>query len=157
MDRLWVGVGTENACLWLGKDYVYVKMTLLDTNTRGYYGWSVHHSFGMLMWHTDILWLDSITFCDEHTASLHVYSQSQLSWAGYLCDNHPDSQTIQLCEKIYHLQLLLKNRNLHQNVLYEPIPRSLQLTSVYTGWGHWLNHFKHPKESPTPKVNRYRY
>lgn len=95
----------------------------------------------------------NLPVCDEHTASMRVSWQGMPSWAGYLCDSPPDSQTIQLCEKIYHLQSLFS----FSNGLYEPIPRLLQLTSVYTGWGHWLNHFKHPKDSPTPKVNRYRY
>ena len=83
--------------------------------------------------HTETLvQLDSITFCDERTGS----------------------QTLQLCEKIYHLHWPLKKRKRNR---HKKKTTCFQLTSVYTGWGHRLNHFKHPKESPTPKVNRYRY
>ncbi len=82
---------------------------------------------------------------------------AELSWAGYLRDKPPDSQTIQICEKIYHLHSLLKKEAPTKMFCMNQFYALLRLTSVYTGWGHRLNHFKRPEESPTPKVNRYRY
>lgn len=133
---------------------VIVRCVLIDANCREGFRWRVHHSFGMLIGHVDTLSPDSITFCDEHAASMHVYELGQLSRAGYLCDSpphFPDYSTVWGNVSFAFPFFLFFT------VLYELIPHSLQLTSVYTGWGHWLNHFKHPKESPTPKVNRYRY
>lgn len=82
-------------------------------------------------------------------------SSSRDSWA-VLANSVTTFQTPRRFSYVrkYIIYIHLKRK---KNAPYEPIPRFLRLTSVYTGWGHWLNHFMHPKESPTPKVNRYRY
>lgn len=50
-----------------------VRWVLIDTNCREGSRGRLRYGFGMLMRHIDTLSPDSITFCDEHVASVHVY------------------------------------------------------------------------------------
>ena len=77
-----------------------------------------------------------------HLTVLPCVMSTRCQRAGCLGDNPPDSQTIQVCEKIYRLHPERHTRKGCMNRFHT------YLTSAYTGWAHGLNHFKPPKESP---------
>ena len=101
----------------------------------GRLGRSARHGFGMLVWHT-------------HTDPRPTWRHYLLWWAHRLPD----------CSALWeNISFTSASKKRKKKPPQKKKNACFQLTSVYTGWGHRLNHFKHPKESPTPKVNRYRY